>query len=313
MSPTESGIPFRGEPRTVLDGIPRFCDIDPYVGNYERIASDHVAAMRPGAANPFIEEDLWKGLERSTQAIVQRHLSPGSTILDVGVGLGRLLDPLSEFDRYGVDISQDYLARAREVGIRVAFARAEELPFADSVFDAVVACDVLEHVLDLNVVCREMLRVLKPGGLLVVRVPSREDLSVYLRDDLPYELIHLRNFDLSGVRLLFQKIFGMSFVEGSEVCPYLQGSPRLRLRLLPEEARSAMVHLLKGLPRGPESLRLERVFEIGEEAFERWMYWLRDHHPRQFALVAPHLLLGMDVNVAFRKAPPFSDRGSLRG
>jgi len=311
MSLAESKITFRGEPRVVLDGIPRFCEMDAYVGNYERIASDHVAAMRPGAANPFIEEELWQSLERSTQAIVKRHLPPGSTILDVGVGLGRLLDPLSEFDRYGVDISQDYLARAREVGIQVAFARAEELPFDDSVFDAVVVCDVLEHVLDLNVVCREMLRVLKPGGLLIVRVPSREDLSVYLRDDLAYEFIHLRNFDLAGLRLLFQKIFCMSYLEGSEVCPYLQGSSRLRLRLLPEVTRSKMVQLLPDLPPGPDSLRLKEAFKIGEEAFERWMYWLRDHHPQQFSLVAPHLLLGIEVNAAFRKPFPSPVHGSV--
>lgn len=302
MSRIEPRISFRGEPRAVLDGIPRFCDLDPYVGNYQRIASDHVAAMKPGAANPFIEEDLWKGLERSTQAIVARHLSAGSAVLDVGVGLGRLLDPLRQFDRYGVDISQDYLVRAREVGIEVAFARAEALPFDDAVFDAVVACDVLEHVPDLNAVCREMLRVLRPGGLLVVRVPSREDLTVYLREGLPYEFIHLRNFDLAGLRLLFGKIFGMTFLEGAEACPYLQGSARLRLRLLPEATRIAMSRIIRSLPRGPSSLPLERAFEISEEAFEQWMYWLRDHHPDHFAVIAPHLLLGIEVNSAFRKA-----------
>jgi len=301
MTPKDSKIPFRGEPRAYHDGVPRFCELNPYVANYQRIASDHVAAMKPGAANPFIEDELWGALERSTQTIVARHLSAGSSILDIGVGLGRLLDPLVHFDRYGVDISQDYLVRARDVGIEVAFARAEELPFDDSVFDAVVACDVLEHVPDLNAVCREMLRVLKPGGLLVVRVPSLEDLSVYLRDDLPYEFIHLRNFDLAGLRLLFGKIFGMTFLEGSEVCPFLQGAARLRLRLLPEATRTAMAKIVRGLPRGPSSLQLEHAFMMSEEAFCQWMYWLRDNEPKHFAAVAPHLLLGMGVNVAFRK------------
>jgi len=301
MARIDSSIPFRGEPLACHDGVPRFCELNPYVANYQRIASDHVAAIKPGAANPFIEEKLWDGLERSTQTIIARHLPAGSAILDVGVGLGRLLDPLVQFDRYGVDISQDYLVRARDVGIQVAFARAEELPFADSVFDAVVACDVLEHVPDLSAVCREMLRVLKAGGLLVVRVPSKEDLSVYLREDLPYEFIHLRNFDLAGLRLLFGKIFGMTFVEGSEVCPFLQGAARLQLRLLPEATRLAMATMVPGLPQGPSSLRLDHAFEISEETFCQWMYWLRDHHPEHFAAVAPHLLLGMGVNVAFRK------------
>jgi len=301
MTQIDSRIPFRGEPRACLDGVPRFCKLSPYVANYQQIAADHAAAMKPGSANPFIEDELWAGLEQSTQAIVARHLPAGSSILDVGVGLGRLLDPLKQFDRYGVDISQDYLLRARDVGIQVAFARAEELPFDDSVFDAVVACDVLEHVLDLNAVCREMLRVLKPGGLLVVRVPNLEDLSVYLREDLPYEFIHLRNFDLAGLRLLFGKIFGMVFAEGSAVGPFLQGAARLRLQLLPEATRKIMATMAPSLPQGPAALRLNHAFGISEEQICEWMYWLRDHHPEHFAKVAPHLLLGIGVNATFRK------------
>jgi SAM-dependent methyltransferase len=301
MSTLEAQIPFRGSPIALEGGIPRFCDLDAYVGNYQRIAADHVRAMRPGASNPFIEDALWKVLEHSTQDILLRHLSPGSSILDVGVGLGRVLGPLRQYERYGVDISHDYLVQAQAAGIHVAFARAEQLPFEDGAFDAVVACDVLEHVFDLNAVCREMLRVLRPGGLLVVRVPSREDLSAYLADGLPYEFIHVRSFDLSGLRLLFGKVFGMQFVDGGEVGPYLQGSTRLRLRLLPEPVRARIAAMVRSLPTGPMGLPLKRVFETSEEAFEQWIYWLRDNHPTQFEALSPLLLLGIEVNAAFRK------------
>ena len=54
------------------------------------------------------------------------------------------------------------------------------MPYEDGFFDAIVACDVLEHVIDLNECCRQILRVLKPGGVLIVRVPFKEDLSPYL-------------------------------------------------------------------------------------------------------------------------------------
>ncbi len=117
----------------------------------------------------------------------------------------------------GVDISWDYLEIARERGLDVHLYEIEELPWGP-VFDMVLCTDVLEHVFDLNAVVRGLLKVLKPGGYLVVRSPNEEALSITTD---PYEFVHVRRFDFASMYLLFHVIFECEVVEirvhGSEL------------------------------------------------------------------------------------------------
>lgn len=195
------------EPIGFHDGIPLFSKPTEYTDNYERISGDHLASLKKEGTNPFIPEDLWVEFERSTIELVQKYARPGDRILDAGVGLGRLLSHFPTLKRYGVDISLGYLEIARTKGIAVGYALMEELPFKPATFDLVVCTDVLEHVIDLNRCCANILNVLRPGGVLIVRVPCREDLSQYLAPDYPYRYVHLRAFDEFSLRLLFERVF----------------------------------------------------------------------------------------------------------
>jgi ubiquinone/menaquinone biosynthesis C-methylase UbiE/catechol 2,3-dioxygenase-like lactoylglutathione lyase family enzyme len=95
---------------------------------------------------------------------------PGS-LLEVGVGSGRLLSALAGrgWDVTGIDAAPRMveLARGRLPDAKLEVARAEELPFADASFDAVVAIGVLEYV-DLEESLRQLARVLRPGGRAVL-------------------------------------------------------------------------------------------------------------------------------------------------
>jgi 2-polyprenyl-3-methyl-5-hydroxy-6-metoxy-1,4-benzoquinol methylase len=289
---------YAREPKAIHDGIPIFSSKDNYVENYEKIAADHVAQINESQENPFMEEELWVSLEASTREYIQRHVAKGSRILDVGVGLGRLLEPLVEYERYGVDISLDYLQIAKRRGIEVALAKIEELPYSPGFFDAIVVCDVLEHVLDLNYCCEKILSCLRPGGVLIARVPFKEDLGAYLDDSLPYEFIHLRNFDEAGLRLFFGKIFGLQFLEGAPTTHYLQGSPRLKLRLLPDEVRSRLAALAEGQA---EFSAVASAFDVSEEKFQAWIYGLKQDSKDLFRQISPDLIYGIDINMVFVK------------
>lgn len=290
---------FARAPLSMTDGIPVFSTVDRYVENYQKIAADHLAQAKPGADNPFIQDDLWVALESSTQQLIRKYVPKGSRILDVGVGLGRLLGGLDEYDRYGIDISVDYLKQARTAGVSVAFSRIEDMPYSKGIFDAVVACDVLEHVFDLNLCCRETLSVLKPGGIVIVRVPYKEDLSPYLSPDLPYEYVHMRAFDEPALRLLFEKVLGMTFLEAATVAPYLQGMPRLKVQLLPEVHRSELEATLRTL--GAEAPLLETVAQVSAEVLSGFMYQLRVERPDDYVKVADLLVHGMGINAVFEK------------
>ena len=95
-------------------------------------------------------------------------------ILDVGCGTGANLLMLSKYgDAEGVDVSEDALAFCRERGLgNVKLGAAEDLPYDDGTFDLVTALDVVEHLDDDLAGLREMRRVLRPGGRVLLFVPT---------------------------------------------------------------------------------------------------------------------------------------------
>jgi demethylmenaquinone methyltransferase/2-methoxy-6-polyprenyl-1,4-benzoquinol methylase len=121
---------------------------------------------------------------------------PGQTILDLAAGTG---SSSIVFLREGVkvvaaDFSQGMLeeGRKRHPELEFVFADAAELPFADKEFDTVTISFGIRNVEKTEVALAEMLRVLKPGGKLVIcefsRIPNKLMHSLYrfyLRKILP--------------------------------------------------------------------------------------------------------------------------------
>jgi methionine biosynthesis protein MetW len=103
-------------------------------------------------------------------------LPAGAACLDVGCGPGGF-GPLlaTKFRRVvGIDLSLTLAAEARSRGVWAVCGDLDEgeLPYVDGAFDAIVCCDVLEHVFDPVVFVRRIYRVLRPGGHFVVSVPN---------------------------------------------------------------------------------------------------------------------------------------------
>ena len=127
-----------------------------------------------------IEQSHWwytgrrKILTRFVEDICRRVTDRRPRILDVGCGTGANLLMLSKFgDAEGVDVSEDALAFCRERGLaNVKLGAAEALPYNDGTFDLVTALDVVEHLDDDLAGLREMRRVLRPGGRVLLFVPT---------------------------------------------------------------------------------------------------------------------------------------------
>jgi 2-polyprenyl-6-hydroxyphenyl methylase/3-demethylubiquinone-9 3-methyltransferase len=101
---------------------------------------------------------------------LQECLEPlaGRRILDLGCGKGRFARQLSAAGAQVVGVDRSAAMLAEAVGLDRARASARRLPFADGAFEAVVAVEVFEHLPAIDVVLREVHRVLRPGGVIAV-------------------------------------------------------------------------------------------------------------------------------------------------
>jgi SAM-dependent methyltransferase len=96
-------------------------------------------------------------------------------ILDAGCGTGGNLVHLGRLGRaVGIDLAPEALDLCRGRGVRAVRSALAALPFPGGWFDVVTSFDVLYHewVEDDGAAVAEMARVLRPGGVLLVRVPA---------------------------------------------------------------------------------------------------------------------------------------------
>ena len=201
-----------------------------------------VDPLTPAAAEVALEKigetfiETYIREEPSYRAYFRRKVSdllkvaPPGRILDVGCATGVFLDEARRagFQEIGVDLLPSAVAYARDrLGVDSRLGVLEEMGFSSAQFDAVSLFQIIEHVPDPAGLVREVARLLRPGGVLLLTTPDRRGLLARLTGQRWFEYYneeHLTYFDQRSLRRLltdggftivsFRTEFGRAFTLG---------------------------------------------------------------------------------------------------
>jgi ubiquinone/menaquinone biosynthesis C-methylase UbiE len=174
LEPNEDQLtcPHHGTVASVRDGVLDFHEervgLDGELVSFWDTSSEYYAATQ--AANAEIGDSDHATHRRVVGALPQ----PSRLVLDLGCGTAEASQLVQsarpEAEYVGVDVSISALHLARSLGRPGTFIRAsgDRLPFADATFDGVISFFALEHLTTPESVLTEMVRVLAPGGTLIL-------------------------------------------------------------------------------------------------------------------------------------------------
>lgn len=143
-------------------------------------------------------------------AVIEKNMPTKGRILDIGCATGFFLDAARQrgWEPYGVELSSYSSGIAREkIGDdRVFNGQVAEAHFAHDFFDAVVMTDVIEHVVAVRPFIAEVVRILRPGGVVAITTPNPQSLSCRMlgRHWPHYKLEHLLYFTPDALSLLLE-------------------------------------------------------------------------------------------------------------
>jgi ubiquinone/menaquinone biosynthesis C-methylase UbiE len=131
----------------------------------------------------FIPKNLFgfDNFLREKKILEKINLDPNDVILDIGCASGRQIFLMSPYCKkaVGIDISpsfieegKKYLQRKNIKNVELLISLAEDIPFPENYFDKILCAELLEHVIDPGRVLKEIHRVLKRGGKLIITVPN---------------------------------------------------------------------------------------------------------------------------------------------
>ena len=171
------------------------------------VAVDSLYRHRFDADDRAAKEAVWRVL---CADFFSRYVTPTDTVLDVGAGYCEFINHIAARRRIAIDANPE-LPQFASAGVEVHVGRAEQLGFlADGTVDVAFTSNFFEHLPDkaaLSGLVREVHRVLKPGGQLLIMGPNVKylpgsywdyyDHHIALTEKSVGELLHLCGFAVS--------------------------------------------------------------------------------------------------------------------
>jgi len=176
-----------------------------------------------------IEQTHWwfVGKQFLIKSILRRLYAKGTkerNILDIGCGTGIILKLLSGFGTaYGMELSPEaiqFLGR-RDLKLVVRSDANAPIAFRNNSFSAITCLDVLEHVDNDFFLIKELVRVCKPGGHIIITVPAFNVLWSVHDDALHHRRRYTRNRLLEKVDQLNCKVIKSSYYNTALILPIL--------------------------------------------------------------------------------------------
>ena len=204
-----------------------------------------------------LEQDIQLCASQTIEPAFRKHLPAGERILEAGAGRGRWVFHLRRlgYDVIGIDVADSDIAHALQHDPDVPITRADVLRtgFPDASFGAVISLGVVEHFIDgPGPAFDEVRRIVRPGGLFLVTVPTQ---------NLGRILLFNR---ISGVKRLVSRVRGRALVFEE----YRYSRRRFRSLL-----RSAGFEVLEEIPddfRPPRNMGLYTDSRFLQHRTNRW-------------------------------------------
>lgn len=142
-------------------------------------------------------------------SLIQERFPGGGRILDIGCSRGWFLDTMKDWECHGNEITETYGAAAREKhGDRIFIGPFEDYPVRESFFDVITLQDVFDHIRDPLEMLRKCHIMLRPGGLIAIKVHNISCLYAKLTGKRFYAVMppsHLFYYDRSTLARTLEK------------------------------------------------------------------------------------------------------------
>lgn len=185
--------------------------------------SDYVSVVYDEARTPRTEYSF----QMASYLFTRFHMQNGQRLLEIGCGRGDFLNAFQQLgmDCCGVDLSDNGFCHLNNIQVAKVDISRDALPFENGIFDIVYNKSLIEHLYSPDHLMKETIRVLKPGGRVIILTPDWvSQMKVFYED-----YTHSRPYNVTSLSDLL-KVYEFNNIEAELFyqLPILWRCPKLK-------------------------------------------------------------------------------------